>query len=457
MREFKPLIPILAVFCLIFFKSYVFVGTPWWDESVYAGIAKNLVEKQTFGINMMDQEAFRPPLYPAVLSVLYFLSDWNVLKIAYLLNLMIVLLTAFLIYRTARLLEDEVTGIIAAIMFLSFPQFLFWSTKALVEPLEAFLVTLFLYVWVSFEDGRRLILAPVLIALAFLSKYILASLAILFILLVLKDENRGAVRTVLNRNLAYGVMISLLILLPWMIHSYRVYGNPLGSALYNLYLVNEVTQNMPPTYYLLKFYDTFWIPGVIFVPAAFYLLRKNEPRWFAFVAWFFIFFALMSILVGEKQTRYLMPLVPAMALVNAKFLRVVMYKKEMLALLSFVLLSCVFTFSLVYGAEKAFSNKMERYEIVEASEIINQGDGRIMAQNYPMYHLLTGREVIWYPADVWAIDEFISKYNVSFVVYDSCSDAPEWAEAYLDNNATFKKVYVHTNWCNLTVYEVDGS
>lgn len=444
---------VVLVFLCISWKAYALVGTPWWDECVYMGLAKNIVERHAFEINLFHQEAFRPPLYPFLLAILYLLFGFSI-KLAYLFNLLIVLMASFVIYEIARRCWNDIVALLSLFLFFSFRELLFWSTKALAEPLEILLVSVFLFVWMCVDDEKKkLVLLPVS-TLAFLSKYTLGSLyPLLFILIMVENRVRS---WLLSRKFWYSVIISFLILLSWMFHSIAVYGSPVGSATYNLHIVNEITEQKPWNYYFLNFYNIFWIHGLIFLAGAAYLIYRKDREVIAPILWFVLYFLLMSFIVGEKNYRYLLPLLPSVVLVSARFMERMGSSNGMMRAVCLTLIACIFVSPLSYAVSVAYTNKTARSEMLEIAELIRNGKaGSVMSSNYPIYNLLTGRKVIYFPQDDWAMDEFIERYNVSYVVVDSCEYKPDWVERYVEEHPDiFVKVYEKEGWCKVELYQI---
>ncbi len=451
--EYFPFLIIASAFLFVSWKAYTFVGTSWWDECVYMGLAKSLVEKHVFEINLFHQEAFRPPLYPFLLAILYFIFGFSI-KLAYLFNLLLTVASAFVIYEIARRCWNDVAAVLSSFLFFSFSELVFWSTKALVEPLEIFFVSLFLFLWMCARDERKMLLSVPLVTVAFLSKYTLASLFILFVIAILI---KGKIRDwLISRRFWFGVMIASFILLPWIIHGCRVYNSPIGSATYNLYIVNNITKQSPWYYYLLNFYNIFKLQGIIFLAGVIYALDKRERSLFLPILWFAIYFALMSFVVGEKNYRYMLPVLPAIVIVSARFLERLGSNSGIGRAIVLSTVSLIFVLYLPSAVHQAYVNKTARSEIIEIAKLIKEGaGGNIMSSSYPIYSLLTGREVIYFPKDEWAMDKFIKKYNVAYIIIDSCENKPEWVERYIEKHADrFQEIYKHTGWCNVRVYKV---
>jgi len=152
------------------------------DETHYQMIAENILKHHEFSRIVGQPTAIRPPLYPIFLSSIYFITggvNFNTIRIA---QIVLSLGVIFILYLLGKILFDEKSGILASLIFATYPSFLFFTHLLLSEILFTFLMLLFVYYFLSFlysqaracEDtvrgsefnskDKRLLLASVLLS-----------------------------------------------------------------------------------------------------------------------------------------------------------------------------------------------------------------------------------------------------------------------------------------------------
>ena len=453
-RRFSWLLPALILALLtgvLTYKIFFRIGTFWWDEATYLLLAKNFCYNHIFEtnpiVNYVHQEAFRPPLYPVLICVFSRLTFGYRFVNAYALNFIEYLLAGIVLFLICRKLWDEKTGIFASILFYANPLSIKWFPMALAETTEALISSIMILSFIySFENSKQgkisSFFLPVLCTLAFLTKYFLALEGIfllIFLIFILREKDKEKLKWVL-----FGIFASFLILLPWLIHSYRDYGSIFGTLKYNIYLVNVygVLHHggvKPWKYYFQNIWDIFNISLLVLIPTLYCYLksRKRNAEFYFYTASFIyitLFLISMSFFIKIKTTRYLVAILPILALLIAKGFECAGSKNKILRLLILVYLASLFM-NFATLPKYTIWQKEGRQNLLEAAKVINIGKdvpGDIMSMEYPLFNLLTGRYVIWYPENESKMLEMIKRYNVSFIVYDSYVNDPSWALSYLN-------------------------
>ena len=120
------------------------------DEQHYNAIAKNILTHYEFSLKTGQPTSIRPPLYPAFLSAVYFLTggiNYNAVRIIQiLLSLGIICMVNLL----GKNIFNDKTGLIASLIFAIYPSFLFFTHLILTEVLFTLLFLLFVYSFLSF-------------------------------------------------------------------------------------------------------------------------------------------------------------------------------------------------------------------------------------------------------------------------------------------------------------------
>jgi len=105
----------------------------WWDEAVYLGLAKNLFERKGYFINF-NQETFRPPLFPVLISILWYFFGISENIVRFFI-VIVSILSIFLTYLLTKEIFGEEEALWASLFLATSHMFLFYSLKILTESL----------------------------------------------------------------------------------------------------------------------------------------------------------------------------------------------------------------------------------------------------------------------------------------------------------------------------------
>ncbi|MBX3003846.1 MAG: hypothetical protein KF828_07810 [Anaerolineales bacterium] len=217
----------------------VFAATlPWGpglstDGARYLSTAENLAAGRGLVDYLGEPLVHWPPLYPALLSGLHWLSGWDVLKLAQILNSLafggVILLSGVFLWRA--LLGQPVFALWASAVVATALPLLEVSANVASDPLFMLCVLLWLLVAQQYAAGRATRhfwqMAALAAAACFL-RYAGAALVMsgaLVVLLAWRPQWRGALRWATAYGLASGLPIGLWAIL----HNYRLSGLLLGS------------------------------------------------------------------------------------------------------------------------------------------------------------------------------------------------------------------------------------
>ncbi|QDT45395.1 hypothetical protein Pan241w_55150 [Gimesia alba] len=123
------------------------------DRDAYIAIARNLTEGNGFSSSNLGQEteirptAFRPPLYPCLLAVIYFLNAGSVG--VGIVQIILGMLTVWFTWKAGKALQMEGAALVAAAIVATDPILLQYTTYAMTEVLAAFLTSLLLFLLVT--------------------------------------------------------------------------------------------------------------------------------------------------------------------------------------------------------------------------------------------------------------------------------------------------------------------
>jgi 4-amino-4-deoxy-L-arabinose transferase-like glycosyltransferase len=212
------------------------VQPPWssgGDVTAYVTLAGNLVHGRGYTYSGQPT-ALRPPLYPLLLAGCMMISPrfWPV--VLRLLQFLLGLATAFLGARAAKKLWGVAAGRAALLLALYCPTLVYPTSTVSPEALGAFLVAVvFCFAVENLEKDSQPALAGISVGMATLAKEISPALGIPFVLLYLGRRSFRALLTIL--------VASIIVITPWTLRNYLVFGTPVLSTLGGYGLVDALT------------------------------------------------------------------------------------------------------------------------------------------------------------------------------------------------------------------------
>ncbi len=333
------------------------------DSSEYLKTAEMITSKGVFATTdatgTLKHELNRTPGYPVFLAILHgFLRV--PLNGVILIQVLLTVLTAFITYKTAVLIDPELAFLSAGIVLYSIIVSIY-SQMILTETLFLFLMTLFMFNFIRYlKNGQvsALVMSSLMLVLATYVRpgsYFLGFGIILFIILTNTADN--VKRSILHSIIFLAVVYALLGI--WQIRNYMVFGDPAFSSifqedpykvgLFKSYLRNTdpFTQKMGPVSYYINvtmrcvlsiltkpgtfknfnchaftvFGKVLGYPLMIFWMTGFLwgTIKIKADKYYKFLLLVIVYFVSGSIisemwLVGE---RYRVPIVPYIAIISA--------------------------------------------------------------------------------------------------------------------------------------------
>lgn len=245
------------------------------DESTYLEIARMVLEGKTLYVDMID---IKPPGIFLVLAGFEWLSAYSILVIRLLVAIWIAL-TAFMVYRVAKILVNDHRASFAAGMIYIFllSTWSFYGISITPEIFFNLFTIMSLWVMIRYSGKSRFFLAGLLAGLGFIVKYlVLFDFAAIFLFILYSEirNQKSAIRNViLPVTLAgFGFAIPFLSMNLW----YMLNGH--FDALYNIvYLAPSKYPAAFDAWKMLKFILDF---NLRFFPVFFFfyyfLLNKNS-------------------------------------------------------------------------------------------------------------------------------------------------------------------------------------
>ena len=297
-----------------------------WDEMSHLRGGQLLVQGRF--PEYVSTYGYYPPLYDLVTGGYFGLFGVSA-EAGRLAAVTFALLSVWLVFELANRTYGPKVALISSALLASMPGF-FWASKfALLESMLVFFfsLTLFFFLsWVKEDKNKALILTGVTFGLGVLAKYqvIVAGLVMVVFILVFFRKRLLAK----FRKFWVLALIAILIVTPWLL----LIGVGKGNDL--LYAIAEGGEDRPaygsrfplPVFYLVEMTWPYDNTHPIFLPLFILGLlglvlwafrRKPEDKFF--LTWFIVVYVFFTLLIPNKQWRYVIPLFPVLAISAAGF------------------------------------------------------------------------------------------------------------------------------------------
>ncbi|MFH1376893.1 MAG: glycosyltransferase family 39 protein [Candidatus Woesearchaeota archaeon] len=408
-KKNRIIICIFAI-ALVIRVFFVFVmPVKLWDETVYTNLGYDLSKnffQYSFTHGWIDfmpgnqlnlSAGFRAPLLPYLISGFYFL------KLNFLINFIMPIVGAFsvvLVYLLGKELFNKKIGLISSSFFALIPLHAFYSGRILTGVLFTFLVLLtFLSFWKGYEkeNKKHKVLFGVFLALALLSRYTALWIIPVFILYFLARDK--SFKFLKDRYLWYSILAFFLALIPWFIYGVFEYNNPIGAFIHGAMASSYWGGIQSWHFFFDHWLQMFSIIGFIFVIGLIYILYKKDflkKEFYLLLIWF-AFFLGMAIYMPHKEDRFILAIVPTIALISGYFVdKVKKYKKLIIfVILLILLISSGIYFFVEYGIYHNTNTKCFE-EVATELQSIN-GDFMIVSENPPLFRYYVKKESAYYP------------------------------------------------------------
>ncbi|MCX8082110.1 MAG: glycosyltransferase family 39 protein [bacterium] len=188
------------------------------DEFEYYRIVQNFLSGNGFFVSE-ELKGFRPPLYPLLLSILYFLK-FNLFGIR-IFQCFISSITVCLTYLAAKKLFSEKVALWSGIISVIYPFFIFYNGFLLTETLFVFLVLLVIYNLINLtEKTSSWIKAGISLGLAGLCRPTMQLYLPIALIHLLCDKEQWKIKI---KKILFISFFFSLTLSPWILRNYLVF------------------------------------------------------------------------------------------------------------------------------------------------------------------------------------------------------------------------------------------
>lgn len=412
-------------------------GVRDWDETVYLQDGKVLAGQNSSDYTELD---FRPPMIPMLVGAVFFLGG-GVLTA----QLVISIISSLAIVGTFLLVSEvfsDAEGVIAAIIVLLSSEHVHLSHYIMVDsvlPVLWSFTAYFLYRGINEGKKSFLGISGFLTGLSILTKFTSLVLIPLSVVLYLYISDRYS----WDDFLCFVTALSLP-LLPYFAWNYASFGNPLHVFLQGFKL-SGATDNF------LTYFKGFGklIPiSLIFLSVITVYDKDRMDKHTFLLGFFFTLFLPLQFIVGNKELRFLLPVLPFASGIVARSLKMLSGGKKVIYALLLVMVVVVSGNSLITNSDHVKTLRNGVYEtrgtssIHEASKWIGNNTEKtsLVYTNFewPLIAYYSGRNLDLLPV-VRRFEENYIKYmsGKGYVVYQSYSPYEDFSLKFLKENEDF--------------------
>lgn len=413
----------------------------WWDEAVYLGLAKNLFERKGYFINF-NQETFRPPLFPVLISILWYFFGISENIVRFFI-VIVSILSIFLTYLLTKEIFGEEEALWASLFLATSHMFLFYSLKILTESLFIFLSLLTIYTYyLGLEKNKKFFLfSGILMGLSFLTRYPGLILPVFYLTFPLFTKKR---KIIFEKDFLLGLAIFIIILIPWFVFSQINFGSPVGALFVESSTVSGEYFGGAWNYYFLHWIEMFGLVGIFLVPGIIVILANLNKQKNIFILLLFVYSLAFFMLIPRKELRYLMHYLPFYLIVfsiGTVKLRKWVGPKWIItgSALFFVVLN------FLAGIQNILADSMGGYALKEAGFYLAQvapQNSTIMSQNVPVLYYTSGRNIVYFPEKPEDLEPKIKELNVSYIVIEAREPSyPEYVWEFKDGEKQPSKIF----------------
>ncbi len=382
----------------------------WWDEAVYLSLGKSILNGR-YEI-VPGKDTFRPALFPFLIA-LSFLIDGEVLV-----RILVVVFSIFSIiatYYMGKKLFNVKIGLLASLVVLSFPLFVFNSNKILAEMTFLTFTPLAVTTFYFGVEGKKkfLYLSAFFTGISILTKYFGGFLLMVYLVYILYRKKFQVLK---KREFYIALIILSLTLMPWFIVNTIYYENPIGGIFDNVDIYLSSLEH-PFYIFFTNSWEIFGLSAILILAGIFYAFKDRKSNILLILLYVlipFLFFSFMH----HKEPRYLVSFFPGFSCLAAFAVQRIPRRFRTFA---YGLLIVSLILGLYIGCKKIFDEEVDANVLKEGSLYVKQItdiNEYIMSESYPYLSYYAGRMTIRPPIDKEKFYSLIEEYNISYVLID---------------------------------------
>lgn len=240
---------IVRVIALLNLKDSIYFDFPLLDEGIYHVWATNIAEGTYQSLSVYEFS----PLPAYIIALVYKIFSPDILYVR-ILNIILGVLTCYLVYRIGEEMATRLTGLFACLIAALYKPFIFYSIVPLKTSLSLFLFALTIYLFVAILNKKSIVKVFLLgiaagLMLNVRGNFVIILPLILFVIFLNLYKNKSSLK-ILTAHLAVYIVGLSIAISPFMVRNYLVSGEIAPSTShsgFNLYLGNNL-QNPDPYY-----------------------------------------------------------------------------------------------------------------------------------------------------------------------------------------------------------------
>jgi len=240
---------IVRVAALLNLKDSIYFDFPLLDEGIYHVWATNIAEGAYQSVSVYEFS----PLPAYVIALVYKIFSPDILYVR-ILNIILGVLTCYLVYRIGEEMATRLTGLFACLIAALYEPFIFYSIVPLKTSLSLFLFALTIYLFVAILNEKSIVKVFLLgmaagLMLNVRGNFVIILPLILVVIFLSIYKDKSSLKLLTAHLAVYMAGLSIAIS-PFMVRNYLVSGEialATSHSGYNFYLGNNL-QNPDPYY-----------------------------------------------------------------------------------------------------------------------------------------------------------------------------------------------------------------
>lgn len=437
---------LIYLIVLVFFIAKLFTlfayKTIWWDASVYIGMGKYIYSLGSAGL----WEPSRPLIWQLALG---FFSKFGIMA-GKILDVVFGSLAIFLTYLIGKEIFNEKTALLSSFFLAISPTFFFFNGIMLTEIVSTFFSLLAICLLLK----NKHFLSGIFFGIAFMTRF-LQMLAFIAVILALIYDKKFKFKKIF---LGFAIVI-----LPYLIINQILYNNALFPFFQQVFLTANSgwLNHRPISYYFIELFKEnflylFFMAGIVLA------IKKKEGKLVIFPL--VILLAFFN-LIRQKETRFLIMLLPYMYLLVSYALSYFISLKKIFKNVAIFLIVILFFLSAIRISIflDSESNKPNKYEALQAK--LEEAKGNIWISS-PVIAAESSKKIsrlIYYPVFWQDFDEMLlESRKAGFIFLDICDLGCRPFDEECENNKkemvaffkqNFNEVYSRQGECSQFVFK----
>ncbi len=226
--NYKPLIALIIISGILIRLYCLYIGEVEYfkviGDNEYFAIGRNLVETGVYGIQSGKPDAFRPPLYPLIIGVIYKLFKENYFIFVVILQIFVNALTNYFIFLIGTLIFNKNMALIPTVLHAFYPYIIYHDLTLIDTPLFTFLLVLIFFYVIKNIDHFNFYNCLILPFLFSISTFLRSDSILIFFCFVvyLLFKTYPNIKSFLKFSTVI-VLLYTLFLFPWVFRNYKLF------------------------------------------------------------------------------------------------------------------------------------------------------------------------------------------------------------------------------------------